>query len=385
MDRKTGHYVETNTAGERVRAFVPASLPPGPPLERTPAIQELITKADTAIRELKIASALVPNPDFFNYAFVRKEAVLSSQIEGIQATLSDLLNFEADPERASADIQEVCNYLDALQFARKQLQDPKGLPVSLRLIKEMHRRLMRGVRGASKRPGEFRESQNWIGGARPGNSRFVPPPPTEVMRCLADLEHYLHGKDQEHPLIRIGLAHVQFETIHPFLDGNGRVGRILIALLLEAWGLLDSRLLYPSLYFRRNQQEYYERLGSVRTSGDWEGWTQFYLTGVCESCGEAVKSAQELFKTLEKDRRKLLAHKKAVVPAIRLFEELPNHPVLTSNQAVALLKTTKPTAAKAIEVLMDAGILFETTGGKRNRVFGYKKYLDALKSDVEGA
>lgn len=383
MSRATGRYIETNTAGERVRAFVPASLPPVPPVERTPAIQELLAKADTAIRELKVASALVPNPDFFNYAFVRKEAVLSSQIEGIQATLSDLLNYEADPERASADIQEVCNYLDALQFARKQLQDPKGLPVSLRLIKEMHRRLMRGVRGASKRPGEFRESQNWIGGTRPGVARFVPPPPAELARCLADLERYLHAKDREHPLIRIGLAHVQFETIHPFLDGNGRVGRLLIALLLEAWGLLDSRLLYPSLYFRRNQREYYERLDSVRTDGDWEGWTRFYLTGVRESCGEAVKSAQALFKTLEKDRRKLLGHEKAVVPAIRLFEKLPNHPVLTSNQAVALLRTTKPTAAKAIGVLMDAGILHETTGGKRNRVFGYKKYLDVLKSDVE--
>ncbi|MFZ9595974.1 MAG: Fic family protein [Bdellovibrionia bacterium] len=384
MSRQTGRYIETTTEGETVKAFVPASLPPVPPLERTPKIQDLVLSADAAIRELKTASDLVPNPDFFNYAFIRKEAVLSSQIEGIQATLSDLLNFEADPERASADIQEVCNYLDALNFARKQLQDPKGLPVSLRLIKEMHMRLMKGVRGASKQPRHFRESQNWVAGARPGNAPFVPPPPAEVIRCLSELESYLHEpreKDQEHPLIRIGLAHVQFETIHPFLNGNGRVGRLLIALLLEAWNLLDSRLLYLSVYFRRNQQEYYERLSAVRTSGDWEGWTQFYLTGICESCGEAVKTARELFKTLERDRRKLLSHKKVVVPAIRLFEELPSHPVLTSNQVVALLETTKPTAAKAIEVLMDAGILQETTGGKRNRVFGYKKYLDVLKTD----
>ena len=382
MDRQTGHYVETNTAGERVKAFVPSPLPPVPALGQTPAIQELLIRADSAIRDLKAASGLVPNRDLFNYAFVRKEAVLSSQIEGVRATLSDLLNFEADPERASTDIQEVCNYIDALQFARKQFNDPKGLPISLRLIKEMHKRLMRGVRGASKHPGEFRESQNWIGGSRPGRARFVPPPPTEVLHCLSDLERYLHEKDQEHLLIRIGLAHVQFETIHPFLDGNGRVGRLLIALLLEAWGVLDSRLLYLSLYFRRNQQEYYERLDAVRTSGDWEGWTEFYLKGVCVCCSEAVKSAQAFFKMFERDRRKLLAHEKTVIPAIRLFEELPSHPVLTSNQVVALLKTTKPTAAKAIEVLTDAGILYETTGGKRNRVFGYKKYLDVLKSDV---
>jgi len=273
---------------------------------------------------------------------------------------------------------------DANSNGRVQIiQDPKGLPVSLRLIKEVHKRLMRGVRGASKQPGEFRESQNWIGGTRPGTARFVPPPPTELMQCLSDLEHYLHEKDNEHPLVRIGLAHIQFETIHPFLDGNGRVGRLLIALLFEVFGLIDCRMLYLSLHFRRNQQEYYERLDSVRTSGDWEGWIQFYLSGICASSGEAITCARELFKTVEKDRRKLLGHKKTVVPAIRLFEELPKQPVLTSNQAVVLLRTTKPTAAKAIDVLIEAGILHETTGGKRNRVFGYKKYLDVLKSDVD--
>lgn len=382
MNRVTGQHIETTTAGETVRAFVPKSLPPAPHLEYTQAIQSLLPKAEAAISELRIASHLVPNPDLFNYAFVRKEAVLSSQIEGIQATLSDLLNFEADPLKATADIQEVCNYLDALQYGKKQLLDPKGLPLSLRLIKEMHKRLMRGVRGASKQPGEFRESQNWIGGSRPSNARFVPPPPAELKHCLADLEHYLHSNDKEHPLIRIGLAHVQFETIHPFLDGNGRVGRLLIALLLETWGILDSRLLYLSLHFKRNQQEYYRRLDAVRTEGDWEGWIQFYLEGVCSSCQEGVKTAQELFKILDKDRRKLLGHKNAVIPALRLFEVLPNHLVLTASHVVELLETTKPTASKAITVLIDVGILHETTGAKRNRIFRYKRYLQALKSDV---
>jgi Fic family protein len=328
-----------------------------------------------------MASHLVPNADLFSYAFVRKEAILSSQIEGVQATLADLLHYEADPSQAGLNLEEVCNYLDALQFARKQLQDPKGLPISLRLIKEMHKRLMRGVRGQSKQPGNFRNSQNWIGGSRPSNAHFVPPPKSEMQGCLTALEKYLHAKNEEHPLIRIALAHVQFETIHPFLDGNGRLGRLLISILLEEWGLLDSRLLYLSLHFKRHQLEYYRRLDAVRTSGDWETWIHFFLEGVCAAAQEAVQSAQKLFQLIERDRKKLIASPKAVMPAIRLFELLPNHPALTINQAVELLETTKPTAGKAIDVLVNLGILDEKTGAKRNRVFGYGKYADILAED----
>lgn len=380
MRRVTGQFVETTTAGETVRAFVPKPLPPHPsPL--TPEISARLQQAIARLSELRVASHLVPSPDLFNYAFVRKEAVLSSQIEGVQATLTDLLNYEADPEQESADLQEVCNYLDALQFARKQLGEPKGLPLSLRLIKEMHKRLMRGVRGASKQPGEFRTSQNWIGGTRPSLAHFVPPPPTQMRQCLQSLESYLNTDSKEAALIRIAMIHVQFETIHPFLDGNGRLGRLLIALLLEAWGLLDARLLYLSLHFKRHQQEYYRRLDAVRAEGDWESWLMFFLEGVCTSSEEAIQTSQELFRLFDHDRKRLLSSAKTVIPAIRLFEELPSHPVLTINQAVKFLNTTKPTAAKAVGVLTNLGVLEETTGAKRNRMFGYKKYLEALKAD----
>jgi Fic family protein len=382
MKRVTGKFIEATTSGEAVRAFIPQPLPPVPSLEYGSEVNERLQQASARLSELRVASHLVPSPDLFNYAFVRKEAVLSSQIEGVQATLTDLLAYEADPEQESADLQEVCNYLDALQFGRKQLGDARGLPLSLRLIKEMHKRLMRGVRGAAKQPGEFRSSQNWIGGTRPSNAHFVPPPPAEMRECLQALEVYLHKESEEPSLIRIALIHVQFETIHPFLDGNGRLGRLLIALLLEAWGLLDARLLYLSLHFKRHHQEYYRRLDAVRADGDWEGWIGFFLEGICSSSEEAIQTSQELFRLFDRDRKRLLSSPKVVVPSIRLFEELPGHPVLTINQVVKLLKTTKPTAAKAVDVLMKNGILEETTGAKRNRMFGYKKYLEVLKTET---
>jgi len=381
--RITGKHIKTATAGETVQAFVPYPLPPtDPPFIFSSEIQELLQSAAARLAELRMASLLVPNADLFSYAFIRKEAILSSQIEGVQATLTDLLNYEADPNQPGLDLEEVCNYLDALQFARKQLIDPKGLPISLRLIKEMHKRLMRGVRGQSKKPGEFRDSQNWIGGTRPSNAHFVPPPKMEMLECLKALEDYLHKEDKEHPLIRIAFVHVQFETIHPFLDGNGRLGRLLIALLLESWGLLDSRLLYLSLHFKRKQQEYYRRLDAVRMDGDWENWIHFFLEGVSVASEEAIQSSQKLFQLIETDRKKLISSSEVAVPAIRLFELLPCHPVLTINQVVKILKTTKPTATKAVDFLIKIGILKETTGAKRNRVFGYKKYTDILMSET---
>jgi len=379
--RKTGIYRETTTAGETVKAFVPDNLPPLPAIDQSPALKAILHDAKARLSEVRIASHLVPNTDFFNYAFVRKEAILSSQIEGVQATLTDLLNYEADPGLPGLDLEEVCNYLDALNFGRKQINSLKGLPISLRLIREMHKRLMKGVRGAAKQPGNFRVSQNWIGGKRPSQAHFVPPPPTEMKKCLEALEKYIHQDDELDPLIRIGLIHVQFETIHPFLDGNGRLGRLLIALLLEAWDIIDSRLLYLSLHFKRNQQEYYRRLDAVRVDGDWESWTRFFLEGICRSAEEAVRTSQELFKLFDQDRKKLLAFKQVILPAVRLFEHLPGHPVLTSNQVVKLLNTTKPTAGKAIDTLVDVGVLAETTGGKRNRMFKYSKYIRLLNGD----
>lgn len=378
--RVTGSYKETTLVGETVKAFVPKNLPPESPiLELSQELGSLLLEAKSRLSEIKIASFLVPNTDFFNYIFVRKEAVLSSQIEGVQATLTDLLNFEADPGKPGLELEEVCNYLDALNYARKQIHSPKGLPISLRLINEMHKRLMKGVRGSAKQPGHIRVSQNWIGGAKPSLAHFIPPPPNEMKIALEALEKYIHQNHNLDPLIRIGLIHVQFETIHPFLDGNGRLGRLLIALLLEAWNILDSRLLYLSLHFKRNQQDYYKRLDAVRTDGDWEGWIKFFLEGICLSGQEAVRTSQELFKLFEHDRKKLLATKKVAVPAIRLFEELPGNPVITLSQVVNLLNTTKPTAGKAIDALVEIGILAEITGGKRNRMFRYEKYINLLE------
>lgn len=313
---------------------------------------------------------------------VRKEAVITSQIEGTQATLKDVLTFEATRKAERPDdVQEVCNYVEALAYARREIANPKGLPLTIRLLREAHKRLMRGERGADKLPGEIRTSQNWVGGTRPGNAVFVPPPPAVVPDALSALERWLHGDDPLPPLVRAGLAHVQFETIHPFLDGNGRIGRLLITLLVEHWKLLPSPLLYLSHAFKRHHEEYYRRLSAVRTEGDWEGWTAFFLECVREAADDGVTTAQRLFTLLNKDRQRLINSSSATVPAIRLFDALPKQPVITPAGAMKLLKTTKPTAAKAISALLDAKILKETTGKLRDRVYAYHGYLRLLTGD----
>ena len=327
---------------------------------------------------------IVPSPAWFLYGFVRKEAVVSAQIEGTQVTLMDVVQFEAtQTSDRPEDVEEVCNYVAALEYARRETRRPRGLPISSRLLCEAHKRLMRGVRGADKLPGIIRTSQNWIGGTRPGNAVFVPPPPAEVPEALARLEQWLHGPSDLPPLVRAGLAHVQFETIHPFLDGNGRVGRLLITLLIEHWNLLDSPMLYLSLALKRHQDEYYQRLGAVRTSGDWEGWTNFFLECVKESADDAVAAAGNIYRVVHGDRMALANHSKATVSAIRLFDRLPEHPILTLAGAMDLLATTKPTATKAVDTLMAAGILQERTGRRRDRVFGYGRYLKLLAADTE--
>lgn len=387
MARITGTYDRKTLGGEVVAAFLPNPLPPAdPPLELDTRSRELLGAAEHALSRLELAGEMVPSVEWFIYAFVRKEAVISSQIEGTQATLVDLLNFEAgaEPEPQNAtEVQEVCNYLDALAYARKQLARKDGLPLSVRLLNEAHLRLMKGVRGAEKEPGEIRRSQNWIGGTRPGNAAYVPPPPREVPRLLGDLEKYLHAEDSLPPLVRAGLAHVQFETIHPYLDGNGRLGRLLVTLVLQEWELLSQPLLYLSLFFKRRREDYYRALNRVRTDGDWEGWTAFFLEGVATIAEEAVQSARELFTLVSRDRAEVLAASKATVVASRLFEELPRHPVVTVAGVVKLLETTKPTAAKAIGLLEELGILAETTGRKRDRTFGYAEYLDQLRVGTE--
>lgn len=384
--RTTGRYERTTVAGEDVAAFVPLPLPPtNPALLRTPQLADRLRAAELALGRLELAGRMVPSLDWFVYAFVRKEAVLSSQIEGTQATLVDLLAFESDTSaEPNADVEEVCNYLEALSFARDQLHDPKGLPLSLRLLNETHRLLMQGVRGADQRPGEIRRSQNWIGGSRPGNAAFVPPPPHLLAELLADFEKYLHAReDTLPPLIRAGLLHVQFETIHPYLDGNGRIGRLLIALLLEHWNLLASPLLYLSLFFMRHREEYYRRLGAVRIEGDWEGWTDFFLDGVATVADEAVATAQALFALISEDRTGLLQGENGSIGAVRLFELLPRHPLVTVASAMHLLGTSKPTAMRAIDALVQAGVLLETTGKKRDRRYSYHRYLERLRVGTE--
>jgi len=397
IQRATGRYERTVVGGEQAAAFVPNALPPtDPPLVLSGPATERLRAAEQALIRLELAGEMVPSLDWFIYAFVRKEAVLSSQIAGTQATLVDLLAFEAQSGRGggadadaepsvppNADVEEVCSYLEALVYSRAQLADPNGLPLSMRLLSETHRRLMHGVRGADKLPGEVRSSQNWIGGSRPGNAVYVPPPPHALGEVLGAFEKYLHANDALPPLVRAGLLHVQFETIHPYLDGNGRIGRLLVTLLLEHWKLLTKPLLYLSLFFKRHREDYYRRLNAVRIDGDWEGWVDFFLDGVASIAAEGVASARELFSLVADDRARVLAHEGMSVVALRLFELLPRHPIVTASVVMKLVDTTKPTAGRAIELLVAVGVLVETTGKKRDRSYVYQSYLDRLRVGTE--
>ena len=386
MARQTGHYRIVSTLGENVRAFVPSPLPPdGPPLVMEGVMAGLHAAAMTALARLKVAGSMVPDVDWFLFGFVRKEAVLTSQIEGTQATVRDLLRFEATDETDRPDdVREVCNYVDALTHARGQLAGPTGLPLSIRLLCEAHRILMRGARGKHKAPGEVRRSQNWIGGSRPGNARFVPPPPGEVPDALGVLEQWWHEDSDLPPLVRAGLAHVQFETIHPFLDGNGRIGRLLITLLLEHWGLLDQPLLYVSLALKAEQQEYYTRLAAVRSDGDWEGWTRFFLSCVRDAADDGVRVARSLHRLVGCDRGRILSDERSTVAAIKLLECLPSHPIVTVRAASELLRLTAPPTRKAIGLMESLGILREVTGKGRGRAFAYSEYLNVLTGDSVG-
>lgn len=386
MPRTTGTYEMTSVAGENVRAFIPHPLPPAKPdLKLAGNLASLNQKAESGLATLEAAGRMVPSLDWFVYSFVRKEAVISSQIEGTQASLDDLLAMEAEaPVDAPPEhVEEICNYLEALKYARGQLRRDKGLPLSVRLLNGVHKRLMTGVRGQHKQPGQIRKSQNWIGGTRPGNARFVPPPPHRVADLLGELENYLYVDNSLSPLVRAGLVHAQFETIHPYLDGNGRVGRLLIALCLEEWGLLSEPLLYLSLFFKRHRDEYYTRLGAIRTDGDWEGWIAYFLEGVAVIAGEATQLIRSLFEITTRDRAAYLDSRGATVVGARLFELLPRNPLVTTKWVVKACDTTPPTATKAIESLCAAGILVETSGRKRDRVYAYRKYLGLLKEGTE--
>jgi Fic family protein len=326
----------------------------------------------------------LPDPDIFLYAYVRREALLSSQIEGTQSSLSDLLLFELEgaPGVPFDDVVEVSNYAAALEHGLNRLGE--GFPLSNRLIREMHGILLSQGRGSEKSPGEFRRTQNWIGGTRPGNAVFVPPPPDAVENCMAALERFLHEENSPYPaLVRAALAHVQFETIHPFLDGNGRIGRLLIAFILHHQGILKKPLLYLSLYFKQHRSEYYRLLDLVRTDGDWEAWLDFFLEGVIQTAQNAVETAQRLVLLFQEDAKKVGAVGRSAGSVLRVFHVLCRRPLLTLNEGVRQTGLTFPAVAKSMETLVSLGIAREVTGKQRNRVFAYDRYLAILNEGTE--
>jgi Fic family protein len=380
MARTTGAYATTTTLGESVRAFVPRTLPPADPPLAPACYIDQNRQAELALARLAGVSGLVPSVEWLLYSAIRKEALLTSQIEGTQATLTDLFDEEAGLKVSNTDdVQEVTNYLRAFRWVQGQLRDPQGLPISVRLLCEAHRLLLDGVRGAGKQPGELRRSQNWIGGTRPANAAFVPPPPDQVAHLLTDLERFIHASDADlPPLVRVALIHAQFETIHPFLDGNGRIGRLLIATLMEHFGLLREPLMYLSGYLKHHQAEYYRRLSAIRGDGDWEGWVSFFLDGVSAASADAERSIVDVASLITADRKRLLASAKAGPISYRLFELLPMMPRFRVEHVRQRLETTFPTASAAVKLLEDLGILAELTGRKKNRIYSYRAYVDLL-------
>lgn len=376
----TGHFLTISTTGEAARAFIPSPLPPEPALDFGGELGDLLDGAATALGRLDGISLVLPDSRLFLYTYVRQEAVLSSQIEGTQSSLSDLLSHEVEgaPAALLDDISEVSCYVEAMEHGLARLKQDE--PISLRMLCDIHARLLAHGRGSGKMPGEFRRSQNWIGGSRPGNARFVPPPPDALLECLGDLEKFIHDIPvRTRPLVKAALAHLQFETIHPFLDGNGRLGRLLITFILCAEGVLAEPLLYLSLHFKRNREEYYRLLQHVRESGDWEEWLRFFLTGVRETSNTAVATARALLRLFAADAEKLAGESANV---IRLHQALQRNPVSTAASAASALGISHPTATRALRALENKGILRETTGGAYRRVFLYQAYLDLLNADA---
>ena len=380
----TGRYEVTSVGGEQVQAFLPRPLPPDPPLELSHARQRLLERATLALGRLDSVTLLLPDPDLFLYAYVRREAVLSSQIEGTQSSLAQLLLFELDeaPGVPVDDVAEVSNYVAALDPGLDRLQG--GFPLSNRLIREMHSRLLAGGRGSEKSPGEFRRTQNWVGGTRPGNAHFVPPSPQHVEDCMAALERFLNERETPYPaLAKAALAHVQFETIHPFLDGNGRIGRLLIAFILHHDGVLSRPLLYLSLYLKQHRAEYYRLLDEVRREGDWEAWVDFFLEGVEQTAAGAVDTARRLVALFDEDRGRVQAMGRIAATTLRVFGALCQRPLVTLNHVRERTGLSFPSAAKGMNALVDLGIARELTGQRRNRIFAYDRYLSILSEGTE--
>ena len=380
----TGSYEVTVGGGETVRAFVPRPLPPVPGLDSRESLGRLLEEATTALGRLDAVSELLPDPAVFVYGYVRKEAVLSSQIEGTQSSLADLMLHEAGgvPGADRIDVIETSNAVAALNHGVERLRG--DYPISNRLLREMHARLLASGRGKAMRPGEFRRSQNWIGGSRPGNAAFVPPPPNHVQDCMADLERFIHATDDGLPvLVKAGLAHVQFETIHPFLDGNGRLGRLLITLMLCDGGLLREPFLYLSLYFKRYRSTYYQLLNDTRHTGDWEAWLRFFLDGVREVAESAVATARSVSDTIREDRSRIGRLGRRAGSALRVHQSLVERPVGNIARFAQRTGLSAPTVAAVLRVLEDLDIVREITGRQRGRIYTYERYLAALRAGTE--
>lgn len=379
-----GHYVTVSAVGEKVQAFVPAPLPPHPPIFWTPQIRESFDEALLALGRLDSVARLLPDTSVFLYMYVRKEAVLSSMIEGTQSSLSDLLLFELDeqPGVPLDDVREVSRYVAALDHGLSRLAE--GFPLSLRLIKEMHAVLLTNARGSTQTPGRFRKSQNWIGGTRPGNAAFVPPPAEAVIGCMGNLELFLHDKPEPtSALLKAALAHVQFETIHPFLDGNGRLGRLLITLLLCEHRVLKQPMLYLSLYFKRFRQQYYDLLNAVRVTGDWETWLEFFGEAVSVTATQAAETARQLVDLSTRDRETIQSLGRAAASTVRVHQALMKHPIATPAWLVKQTGITPATIGKALRQLEQLGVVRELTRQKRNRIFSYSRYIEILNAGLD--
>jgi Fic family protein len=381
---RAGTSVVRAVAGERYHAFVPHTLPPDPPLRLDNGHYDLLEKANRALGRLDGVTTLLPDTALFLYFYVRKEAVLSSQIEGTQSSLADLLLFESEevPGVPLDDVREVSSYIAAMEHGLKRLRE--GFPLSLRLLREIHAVLLATGRGSEKAPGEFRRTQNWVGGTRPGDALFVPPPPELVMECMGALEKFLHDDPVHTPvLIKAALTHVQFETIHPFLDGNGRLGRLLITLLLCAEGALSEPVLYLSLYFKVHRQAYYDWLQKVRIEGDWEGWLRFFLTGVLDTAEQAVQTARAILRLFDVDRQRIEALGRLAGSALRVHQLLQARPIVSIPGAARALGLTAPTVATALGHLQRLGLVRELTQRRRHRLFTYEQYLTLLNQGTE--
>ncbi len=379
----SGRYETTTVGGEAIRAFIPYPLPPCPALELSDVRYRLLDRAMLELGRLDSVSLLLPAPELFLYTYVRREAVLSSQIEGTQSSLSDLLLFELEESGGVPlnDVVEVSNYVAALEHGLKRMQE--GFPLSNRLIREMHAELLSRGRGSDKSPGEFRRTQNWIGGTRPGNAYFIPAPPSHVEDCMGALERFLHDDPAVNSvLVKAALAHVQFETIHPFLDGNGRIGRLLIAFILHHDGALSRPLLYLSLYFKQHREEYYRLLDLVRTEGDWESWVDFFLEGVVFTAGNAVRTARRLVDLFQEDREKIQTKGRRASTALRVFDILRHRPLITINDVCKRTGLSFPAAGSGMDTLVQLNIAKEITSRRRNRIFAYERYLGILNEEA---